>query len=122
MRSVAHHDFNVQANRDERGVVISVSGELDLATSPVLEAALTRAGAAPGDRVILDLRKVSFMDSTGLCVLVKAQLQATESSQDLVVIPGGDQVRRLLNLTGVAKRLTLIDAPEQLPGADSGSY
>lgn len=117
-----HHDFNVQANRNERGVVITVSGELDLATSPILEAALTRACAAPGDRVILDLRKVSFMDSTGLSVLVRAQLHATESSQDLAVAPGGDQVRRLLNLTGVAERLTLIDAPEQLPGADAGSY
>lgn len=110
-----HHDFNVEVSRDERGVVISVSGELDLATSPVLDAALIRAGAA-AERVTLDLRKVSFMDSTGLSVLVKAQRHATESDQPLVVMTGNDQVLRLLNLTGVADRLTLITPPEGSPG------
>ena len=115
-----HHDFNVDVSRDERGVVISVSGELDLATSPVLDAALIRAGAAAAERVILDLRNVSFMDSTGLSVLVKAQRRATESHQLLAVMTGHDQVLRLLTLTGVADRLTLINAPERSPGTDAG--
>jgi anti-anti-sigma factor len=115
-----HHDFNVEVRHDERGLVISVSGELDLASSPALDAALVRAGAAPAERVILDLRRVSFMDSTGLSVLVKAQRHANESRQQLAVVTGSDQVLRLLTLTGVAERLTLIDAPEHLPGTDAG--
>lgn len=115
-----HHDFNVEVNRDDHGVVVRVRGELDLATSPVLEATLGRADAAAAERVTIDLRGVSFMDSTGLSVLVKAQRHATESGQQLAVAAGNDQVLRLLTLTGVADRLTLIDAPERSPRDDAG--
>ena len=99
--------------------MLTVSGELDLATSPVLDAELERASASGAERVVLDLRGVSFMDSTGLSVLVHAQRRADESRQQLVVINGSDQVLRLLTLTGVADRLTLIDTPEQLRNTDS---
>jgi anti-sigma B factor antagonist len=115
-----HHDFTVEVSHDDRGVVLSVTGELDLASSPALEGALTRASAAHGERVVLDLRGVSFMDSTGLSVLVSAQRDATESGRQLAVITGSDQVLRLLTLTGVAERLTLIDAPERPRGIDAG--
>lgn len=111
------NDFNVEITSDERATVLTVTGELDLATSPALETQLERASSGP-DLVILDLRGVSFMDSTGLSLLVKAQRRAQESHRQLAVVRGGAQVQRLLTLTGVAERLTLIDEPEQLSRAD----
>lgn len=105
------NEFNVEISGDESATVLTVSGELDLATSPALEAELERAS---GGLVIIDLRGVSFMDSTGLSLLVKAQRRAKEARRRLAVVKGGAQVQRLLTLTGVAERLTLIDNPEQL--------
>jgi anti-anti-sigma factor len=103
---------------EERRIVISVSGELDLATSPALAGELERASASDASVIVLDLRGVSFMDSTGLSVLVEGQRRADESPPRFVVVKGGDQVSRLLALTGVADRLTLVDAPEQVSDAD----
>jgi anti-sigma B factor antagonist len=107
------NDFSVEVSLDEHAAVVAVTGELDLATSPELEAALERTSSGP-DVVILDLRGVSFMDSTGLSLLVKARRRAQDAHQQLAVVKGGAQVQRLLELTGVAERLTLVDTPEQI--------
>jgi anti-sigma B factor antagonist len=111
------NDFNVETSAGAHATVVAVTGELDLATSPALEAELERASSG-AERVILDLRGVSFMDSTGLSLLVKAQRRAQESNRQLAVVRGGARVQRLLSLTGVAERLTLIDAPDELRGVD----
>lgn len=111
------NDFNVETSGDEHATVLTVTGELDLATTPALESELEQAGSGP-ELVILDLRGVTFMDSTGLSLLVKAQRRAQESRRRLAVVKGGAQVQRLLTLTGVAERLTLIDEPEQFLRAE----
>src|SRR5437588_11158032 len=87
---LTQNDFNVEISGDDRATVLTVTGELDLATSPALEAQLERASSGP-DLVILDLRGVSFMDSTGLSLLVKAQRRAQESQRQLAVVRGGAQ-------------------------------
>jgi anti-sigma B factor antagonist len=114
-RSAVDQGFSVEIRQEHHASVVSVSGELDLVTTPTLQAELERAGAAAGaKRLILDLRGVSFMDSTGLSLLVKAQRRADAARRQLAVVKGTEQVVRLLTLTGVADRLTLIDTPEQL--------
>jgi anti-sigma B factor antagonist len=94
--------------------VIKVSGELDLASSPALEEELERAATSDASLVVVDLRDLEFMDSTGLSVLVRAHQRAAESSHRFGLINGSPQVQRLLTLTGVADRLMLSDAPEEL--------
>lgn len=94
-------------------MVIGVSGELDLASSPALQEELETGAASRADLVIVDLRQLEFMDSTGLSVLVRAHQRATEHGQRFAVVRGPQQVQRLLSLTGVADRLTLVDAPEE---------
>lgn len=94
--------------------MLAVSGELDLASSPVLEDALERAHESDCSLVILDLRELEFMDSTGLSVLVKAQQRAHESGRRFGLVKGGAQVQRLLSLTGIAERMTLADSPAEL--------
>ncbi len=97
--------------------MIGVSGELDLASSPALEHELERGGASTAELVIVDLRNLDFMDSTGLSVLVRAHQRASENGQRFGVIRGPQQVQRLLSLTGVAERLTLADSPDELLSA-----
>jgi anti-anti-sigma regulatory factor len=57
-------------------------------------------------------------DSTGLSVLVRAHQRAEEQGRRLAMVKGPQQVQRLLSLTGVADRLTLVDRPEELLGED----
>ena len=107
-------NFNVEVLNDTVAVVIGVSGELDLASSPALERELERGAASQAEIVIVDLRKLEFMDSTGLSVLVRAHQRATENGQRFGVVRGPQQVQRLLSLTGVADRLNLADSPDEL--------
>ena len=107
-------NFKVDVHDAEQAVVIDVRGELDLASSPELEQELERSSVMSASLVIVDLRELEFMDSTGLSVLVRAHQRAVESGQRFAVIRGPQQVQRLLSLTGVADRLTLADSPEEL--------
>ena len=108
--------FRVEVRRDGPTCVIAVSGELDLASSAALEEELARITGSDAEQMIVDLRSVEFMDSTGLSVLVKAHQQAQDSGQRFAVVRGSQQVERLLTLTGVADRMTLVDEPEELLG------
>jgi anti-sigma B factor antagonist len=108
--------FRVELANKGEAAIISVSGELDLASSPALEEELERASTSEAALVIVDLRGLEFMDSTGLSVLVRAHQRSAEKSQRFGLVNGSQQVQRLLSLTGVADRLTLADAPEDLLG------
>jgi anti-sigma B factor antagonist len=106
--------FRVEVRDENHGAVIAVSGELDLASSPQLEEELDRATASGAQLVVVDLRQLEFMDSTGLSVLIRAHRRAEEHGQRFALVRGSQQVQRLLSLTGVAERMTLVDTPEEL--------
>src|SRR5580700_4477644 len=65
-------DFRVETHMTGRVTTLTVGGELDLLSSPALEQELERAHASDCDVILIDLRELEFMDSTGLHVLVKA--------------------------------------------------
>lgn len=112
------NNFDVDVRDGDRAVVIGVTGELDLASSPALEHELENGPPSHAEVVIIDLRALEFMDSTGLSVLVRAHQRSVESGQRFGVVKGPQQVQRLLSLTGVADRLTVGDSPEELLTAD----
>ena len=89
--------------------MLRVSGELDLAVSDQLETAL-RAAAEPEDAVILDLRAVTFADSSGLRVML---LGAEELGARLVFLLDPESaVARLLELAEVSDRLEIFASEE----------
>lgn len=108
--------FHVEVRQSDETTVISLSGELDLASSPALEDELGRVAQSDARLVVVDLRNLEFMDSTGLSVLVRAHQRAEENGRRLGLVNGSQQVQRLLSLTGVAERLTLADVPNELLG------
>jgi anti-sigma B factor antagonist len=107
-------NFRVEVRNEDRAVVFAVEGELDLASSPTLEQELERVRDADVDLLIVDLRELRFMDSTGLHALVKANKRAGEAGQRFAVVKGGAQIQRLLSLTGVGELLIVADSPEEL--------
>ena len=88
---------------------IIVRGELDLSTGPRVEEELRRAEAEAPDTLILDLRDVTFFDSTGLQIVLDADVRAREEGRTLIVRPGDGEPRRILELAEVADRLNLED-------------
>lgn len=86
---------------------IGVRGELDLATGPRFEDEVKRAEAEATDRLILDLREVTFFDSTGLQIVLDADVRAREEGRTLIVLPGDGEPRRILELAEVTDRLNL---------------
>jgi anti-sigma B factor antagonist len=116
-----HSDFRVETHTTDRTATVTVSGELDLVSSPTLEEELGRVGGTDVDLVLLDLRGLQFMDSTGLHLLIKAHQRLQEKGRRFAVIKGGVQVERLLSLTGVADLLRIVDSPEELAEADRTS-
>ena len=108
--------FWVEVETNGRAAVITVSGELDLASSAGLDEELQRLIASDLGQVIVDLRGLEFMDSTGLSTIVKAHQRAEETGRRFGLVRGPQQVQRLLSLTGVEERLTFADTPEELLG------
>lgn len=93
--------------------MIAISGELDLASGPRLEEELS-ALDPDVTLVVVDLRRLEFMDSTGLSIIVRAHQRLAEQERELSLVRGSPQVQRLLDLTGVAERVRLVQAPEEL--------
>jgi anti-sigma B factor antagonist len=79
---------------------IAPSGELDLATSPLLERELIRVERTGVSLIELDLSGVTFMDSAGVCVLARAEARAQLSGSALIVKSASTAVQRVLALVG----------------------
>jgi anti-sigma B factor antagonist len=108
------NQFQVEVRRNGAAAVVAVSGELDLASGPELEAELDQLSGPDIQLVVIDLRNLDFMDSTGLSILVRAHQRLAGEGAEMGLVRGSQQVQRLLDLTGVAERLRLVDAPEEL--------
>ncbi len=107
-------DFRVDVRVEGRAAIIVVTGELDLASSPELEQQLDEVWASDAELLVIDLRELEFMDSTGLSIIVSAHQRLGDSGRKLSVVKGPQQVQRLLDLTGVSERLQLVDTPEEV--------
>ena len=96
--------ISIHRDRDPvETVAIALSGELDLASAGGLDAAIREAEATDIGWIIVDLSDVSFIDSTGLSVLLQAKKR---SDGRLSYIPSEhDAVTRLLELTGTIQML-----------------
>ena len=99
--------FTVERQLSDGTARILVRGELDMETGPRLEAELRHAEAERPAVLVLDLREVSFFDSTGLQLVLDADVRAREEGRRFVVLPGEGEPMRVLELAEVADRLQL---------------
>ena len=105
--------FRLETRADDNARVLTLGGELDLAACPALDEELDKALGSDAALVLVDMRELDFMDSTGLSALVRAHQRAEQNGQRFVLVNGSHQVQRLLSLTGIAERLTLVDDPDE---------
>ena len=105
-------DFDLRVVRGDSRMRIAPVGELDIATSPQLEEAIARATSEPVSELVLDLRELTFMDSTGLRVMVSADARARDDSRRLAIVQGPEAVHRVFRITGLDDHLDIVDTPE----------
>lgn len=102
-------------SRNEQGrLVIRLDGELDMASAPLLQAALESAEKDPASALVLDLERLRFMDSTGLRIILWARERWRSHGHELALTAGSSQVQRLLAVSGVGERLRVISTPDEL--------
>ncbi len=92
--------FRVRVVRDRGDVVVAPAGELDIASAGLLERELRELGVDRDDRVVLDLRALDFLDSTGLRLLITVRNSAKRAGHGLVLVAGPPRVQRIFELTG----------------------
>lgn len=104
--------LTVRSQRDGAVHVLALSGELDLAAAPVVEEELKSvARAAPAvSTIVIDLVGVTFIDSTGLRLLLETSRRTESRGQRLLVRRPTDRVFRVFEISGI-DRLLPFDAP-----------
>jgi anti-anti-sigma factor len=101
---------------DERGerIVVTPRGELDMASAPELEQALLPR-IEEGGWVVLDLRTLDFIDSSGLRVVVGAHRSAEDRGGRFTCVRGepGTTVHRIVEIAGIDGVIEMVDDPDQ---------
>ena len=107
--AVSGADFSVDVHPDRSRVVVVASGELDLATVGHVERELADLRNAGFSDIVLDLRAVSFMDSTGLRLLLGQARTAQDDGYRFRLVDGPPNVRRVFEITGTADTFEFVE-------------
>ena len=91
--------------------LLRLRGELDMAGVDQFERLLIADGAPEAGTFVVDLRGLTFIDSSGLRALIMADQRVREEGGHLVVVRGSDRVNQVLEMTGVAGHIELVDEP-----------
>lgn len=110
-------DLSLEKRTHGTWAVVDVGGELDLYTAPSFrESVLEAAGDTDPPKVIVDFRALGFIDSSGLGAIVACLKHLRERGGDLALVaPEGSGLRRLLDLTGLDRVLTLYASTDEIP-------
>jgi anti-anti-sigma factor len=110
---LAAAEFRVDVAREHGAVRVSPVGELDLATIGRLREQIDDAMASGAGRVILDLRQITFLDSTGLHLAVEVDVHAARTGTGFAIIAGPPAVQRTFEAAGLSERLPFVDVPRR---------
>ncbi|HEV7459181.1 MAG TPA: STAS domain-containing protein [Solirubrobacteraceae bacterium] len=105
---------------DDHTHILALRGELDVATVPRLADPLREAIAAGKTAVVIDLGELTFLDSTGLMVLLNGLRRVVRQGGNLVIMCTNPTVLRLFDITGTASTFTVVDSREKALAAATG--
>ena len=107
-------EVNVELAPELRGSwpVLSVAGEVDIQTSPILQKHLQELLDQGKTSIVVDLAEVTFLDSTGLSVLVAGIKRCQGAGGDMRIVSPQPNVRRVLEITGLTD-VFHVDAPDE---------
>lgn len=95
--------------------VVDVGGEIDLFSAPQLKERIAQLVDEGNERLVINLEKVNFMDSTGLGVLLGALKRVREREGSLAIVCPPGPVHRVLTLTGLHKVFSIYESLTDVP-------
>lgn len=104
-------DFTCDVAFGEDRATVCPAGELDMATVEQVDGSLRDLTSLGFRAVLLDLRGLTFMDSTGIALLVRWQRRARSDGFRFEIVMGDERIRRPLEITGVLDVLDVVDPP-----------
>jgi len=114
LHQTAADGLTVRIRRSERYAIVSLNGDLDLRSAGILDDKLAALEKDGPDVIVLDLRGLRFLDSTGIALTVRADARARESGRRLVVVPGPPAVRKPFELAKLESILEFCDDCDEL--------
>jgi anti-sigma B factor antagonist len=96
------------------GYHVELSGELDISSAASVESRLLELERRAPQRLLLDLRRVNFIDSTGLSMIINADGRARKAGRRFTIVSGEGVPRRILRTVGLEERL---DVRSEVPEA-----
>ncbi|MEV8227163.1 STAS domain-containing protein [Streptomyces sp. NPDC079167] len=101
------------------GPVLEITGDLDHHTAPELRKAVERLTLAAGQRLVLDLARLNFCDSSGISALLSARSLATEQGAGMALAAVPANTARILRIVGLDQVFTIHDDVSAATAADS---
>jgi anti-sigma B factor antagonist len=101
--------LDVQTEDRNGQIHIVLRGELDLSTVGKVQDELRRVEKSAPDLVVVDLSRLTFLDSTGLRCLVTADERARDEGRRVVIVRGPEAVQRVFSITRLEERLEIVD-------------
>ncbi len=110
-------DFGVATTQAGKHAVAEVTGELDVYTAPALEELLGDLVDAGKVDIVVDLTGVTFMDSTGLGLLIKVLKWTREHDGSLRIVANTEKVLKVFRVTGLESVLSIFPTRDEATGA-----
>jgi anti-anti-sigma factor len=107
-----HHLLGVRSLSIDEVTVLTVHGEIDALTAPLLAEAITRALSGPSTALIVDLSELDFLASAGMTVLLHGNRDAARASKRFGVVAEGPVTGRLMKLLGLDTELSIFESLE----------
>jgi anti-anti-sigma factor len=92
---------------------VALRGELDLSRTLLLDSELQAVEALRPDALVIDLRELDFVDSSGIARLIGARRRARRGGWQLLFVRGGEAVQRVMSLSALDRALAFIDDPSE---------
>jgi len=109
--------MQLAVDQNSEHTVLAVSGEIDLATSPQLDEAIVEAINQEISHLTIDLTDVTFLDSSGLSVIVKALKRSREKNAIFDVVASNERVLKVFTITGLNTVITIYPDLSAVPSA-----
>jgi anti-sigma B factor antagonist len=107
-------NLEVDVREDKASVSVALAGELDISETPAVQQALMAIEERRPPLLVMDLRGLTFLDSSGLRLILEADLRARRTGRRLTLVRGPETVHRVFLIALLEKRLDFVDDPAEI--------
>jgi anti-sigma B factor antagonist len=116
------YPFRLRTEAQGDSLLLQLEGEFDLAVLGQVEAALPDGDGEGRRLVVIDLRDVTFMDSSGLLAVLQANERSKADGFELAVVRPEGNARRVFTITRVGSLLSMVDHPSEIEGLHAEAF